>query len=100
MAKTYRVGIIGSTGKGDYGHDLDQAWNGIPNVEVVAIADDNKDALPKAAERAKTKQTFTDYREMLDKVKPDIACIATRWLDRHREMAVAAAERGIHVYME
>ena len=29
MAKTYRVAIIGRTGKGDYGHGLDVVWNGV-----------------------------------------------------------------------
>lgn len=100
MAKTYRVGVIGRTGHGDYGHELDTAWLSIPNVEVVAVADDNKDGLAKTASKLKVKQAFTDYREMLDKAKPDIAAVATRWVDQHRDMVLAAAERGVHVYME
>lgn len=100
MRKTFRIGVIGRTKRGDYGHEVDQAWLGLPNVEIVAVADDNKDGLAEAAKRLKVKQAFGDYREMLDKVKPDIAAIAPRWVDQHRDMAVAAAERGIHVYME
>ena len=37
---------------------------------------------------------------MLDRVRPDIAAVCPRWVDRHRDMAVAAAQRGVHVYME
>ena len=37
---------------------------------------------------------------MLDEVKPDIVAIAPRWVDQHRDMTVAAAERGIHIFME
>jgi predicted dehydrogenase len=37
---------------------------------------------------------------MLDKARPDVVVIGQRWLDQHRDMAIAATERGIHVYME
>jgi predicted dehydrogenase len=37
---------------------------------------------------------------MLDQVQPDIVSVAPRWLDQHRDMVVAAAERGIHIYLE
>jgi predicted dehydrogenase len=96
----YRVGIIGSTGRGDYGHEVDTAWLDFPNCEVVAVADDNSPGRAKTARRLNVQETFSDYREMLDKVKPDIASICPRWIDQHRDMAVAAAERGIHIYME
>ena len=33
MSKTYRVAVIGSTGKGDYGHGIDTVWKDIPDVE-------------------------------------------------------------------
>ncbi len=100
MPKKYRVGIIGSTGRGNYGHALDTAWLDLPHIAVVAVADQNKTGLAAAARRVKVSQTFTDYRKMLDVTKPDIAAVCPRWLDQHRDMAVAAAQRGIHVYME
>jgi predicted dehydrogenase len=37
---------------------------------------------------------------MLDRVQPDLVSIAPRWIDQHRDMAIAAAERGVHIYME
>lgn len=100
MPQTYRVGVIGSTGRGDYGHHLDRAWLHVPNTEIVAVADDNKGGRAAAARRLNVKRTFADYQKMLDEVQPDIAAICPRWIDRHRDMAVVAAERGIHVYME
>ena len=39
--KIYRVGIIGRTGKGGYGHALDTAWSAVPQTRVVAVSDDN-----------------------------------------------------------
>lgn len=100
MAKTYRVGVIGRTGHGDYGHALDQAWLEVPQTEIVAVADDDKVGLAAAAKRLKVDRAYPDYRTMLDEVKPDIVAICQRWIDRHCEMAVAAAERGIHIFME
>ncbi len=41
MPKSYRVGIIGRTGKGNYGHDVDGAFTQIPTVEIVAVADED-----------------------------------------------------------
>ena len=100
MARTYRVGIIGRTGKGNYGHGLDVVWKGVQQCRVVAVADDNKSALPGAMTRTGAKKAYVDYREMLEKEKPDIVSISQRWLDRHHEMVMAAVDLGCHVYME
>lgn len=99
-ARKYRVAVIGRTGRGNYGHEVDAAWRAIPNAEVVAVADADAKGLAAAAKRLKVTQAFADYREMLDKVRPDIVAIAPRWIDQHAEMAVAAAERGIHIFIE
>jgi predicted dehydrogenase len=37
---------------------------------------------------------------MLDEAKPQIVAICPRWVDQHRDMVVAAAQRGLHIYME
>ena len=100
MPDKWRIGVLGSTGRGNYGHGLDTAWSAIPNTEVVAVSDDNPDGLTRAAEKLKVKQTFTDYRELMDKVQPDIVAICPRWVDQHADMALHAARRGIHVYSE
>ena len=100
MAKTYRVGIIGRTGKGDYGHGVDVAIAKVPNVEIVALADENEAGRTAAAKRTNPKTTYASYREMLDKEKLDLVAICPRWVDQHHDMIVAAAEHGCHVYME
>lgn len=94
-----KVAVVGSTGRGDYGHDLDLAWKNIPETSLVAVADDNAMGL-EAAKKRLSVDGYLDYREMLDKTKPDILCIAPRWLDRHFEMCKEAIGRGIHVYVE
>ena len=96
----FKIGVIGHTGRGNYGHGLDVVWKSFPNCKIVAVADADPDGLQKAKERLNVKQGFADYRQMLDDARPDIVSICPRWLDQHRDMVVAAAERGIHIYME
>ncbi len=100
MAKTYRVGIIGRTGKGDYGHAVDVAFTKLPNVEIVALADEHEAGRMAAQKRTGAKKAYADYREMLQTERLDIAAICPRWIDQHRDMLMAAAEAGCHVYME
>ncbi len=100
MAEPYRVAVIGRTGRGDYGHALDMVWLSVPRAQVVAVSDPDKVGLAAAAKRLNVEQTFADYREMLDKVRPAVVSIAPRWLDCHQEMVLACAERGIHMYCE
>ncbi len=98
--KNYRAAVIGSTGHGNYGHGLDSVWKHLENVQLVGVADDNPAGLAAATKRLGTDQGFADYREMLDKLKPDVVSIAPRWVDRHRDMVLDAASRGIHIYLE
>ncbi|MCA9115068.1 MAG: Gfo/Idh/MocA family oxidoreductase [Planctomycetaceae bacterium] len=100
MAKTWRVAIIGRTGHGNYGHGLDTVWSHVPNVEVVAVADDNKSGLASALRRTGAKKSYLDYREMLKEERAEIVAVASRWIDRHHEMLLECAEHGCHVYME
>jgi len=98
--KRLRVAVIGRTGKGNYGHGLDTVWLGIPEAQVVAVADDDPAGLAQAVSRLKAEKGFADYLAMLDEAKPEVVSICPRWLDKHHEMAMACAERGIHMYME
>ena len=100
MLRKYRIGVIGHTGRGNYGHGIDTVWLDIPGCEIVGVADADERGRAAAVQRLKAPQGFADYRQLLDATKPDIAAIGPRWLDQHRDMAVAAAERGIHIYME
>ena len=100
MADRLRVGVIGRTGKGNYGHGIDTVWAEVPETEVVAVADENEAGRRDVQKRTKAANAYADYREMLDKERLQIVAIGPRWIDQHREMAIAAAEHGCHVYME
>src|SRR3954454_9821496 len=97
----YRVAIIGHTGRGNYGHGLDTVWSEFPDrCDVIAVADADEKGRADAAKRLKVAKAYVDYRQMLDEARPQIVAICPRHLDQHRDMAVAAAERGIHIYIE
>ena len=98
--RKFRVGIIGATGRGDYGHAVDIPFTKLPNVEVVAVSDGNPAGLKKAAERLKLRTAYADYREMLDKESLDLVAICPRWIDQHHAMLMAAANANCHVYIE
>ena len=53
MMAPRRVAAIGRTGRGDWGHAIDQMWGGVEGVEIVAVADESEEGLAKAIERNK-----------------------------------------------
>ena len=114
QADVMRVAVIGRTGRGDWGHAIDELWDrlffghsdaadGRLAAEVVAAADDDAAGLAAAAERHALDDAtaFHDWRKMLATVKPDIVAICPRYLDCHADMAIAAAEAGARgIFME
>ena len=74
-ARTYRVAVIGHTGRGDYGHGLDTMWGGLPETQVVAVADPNPRGRAAAAHRLGDVPAFDDYRAMLAQTQPDIVAV-------------------------
>jgi predicted dehydrogenase len=96
----YRVGIIGWTGRGNYGHGLDTVYRDVPNAEVVAVADPDEKGRAEAAKRTGAKRAYADFRQLLEKERPQIVSVAPRWLDAHRDMVVACAGYGCHVFLE
>jgi len=100
---TMRVAVIGRTGRGDWGHDIDGLWRDLPGATIVAVADETDEGLAKAAQRngVAADGAFRDWRAMLAAVKPDVVAICMRHIDCHAEMAIAAAEAGAKgIFME
>lgn len=100
MTAKYRVAVIGRTGRGNYGHGLDVVWRDIEGVHIVAVADEDASGRAEAARRLGATRAYSDYREMLERERPHIVSVAPRWIDCHRDMIVACAEFGCHVFLE
>ena len=89
MAEKYRVGIIGCGSIANY-HV--QGWNGVDQVEVVALTDPVAAAREEFGERHGIAQRYEDVRQMLDDEALDIVSICT-WHKLHAPMTIAACAR-------
>lgn len=99
--RRWRVAIIGHTGRGNYGHGLHTMWLELPETQIVGIADPDDAGRAAAQAAVGMPPAFADYREMLDKLQPEIVVVAPRHVDQHRDMAVAAARAGARgIYCE
>jgi predicted dehydrogenase len=96
----YRVGVIGRTGKGNYGHGIDTVWLNHPRAEIVAVADPDEKGRAEAVKRLGAKAGYADFREMLKNEKPRIVSVCDRHLDLHRDYVVACAEHGASMFLE
>ena len=52
-----RVAVIGRTGRGDWGHAIDELWRDIEAAELVAVADENEEGLGQAVSRLRLDAT-------------------------------------------
>lgn len=99
-AERFTAAVIGHTGAGDYGHGLDVIFAGRDDIEVVAVADPDEGGRAAAAGRAGAKRQYGDYRQMLEKERPQLVAVGPRWTDEHHAMAMAAVTAGAHVITE
>lgn len=90
-----RAAIIGL---GKMGMSHAAILGGLPNVELVAACD--MDSLLQSAFKKLTKiQMFTDYKKMIEEVKPDCVYVVTP-TKLHYDMVMFALEHGCHVFCE
>jgi predicted dehydrogenase len=113
--KVYRVACIGAARMGswfddiqreraqrDGGHSLEwvpgavaSVCQAIPRVELVAVCDLVPELVQRLRERWDIPAGYTDYREMIERERPDIVAIVTSWGSSHGEIAGAVAETGL-----
>ena len=90
------LGIAGACGRG---LNFRNACRSLPQVRVHAICDIDIKSLPKTAEILGASDIFVDYQEMLEKSDLD-AVILTTPMPLHASQAIAALNKGIHVFSE
>jgi predicted dehydrogenase len=99
--KKYRTALIGT---GWWGKNILSEAMASGRCQVVALCDVDDYFLEPAAQKVVSAngdqpKKYKDYRELLDKEKPDIAIVATpdHW---HPLITIAAVKAGAHVYVE
>ena len=60
MKPPYRVAVIGSTGRGGYGHGLDTAFLGVERAKMIAVADDNAEGLQATGKKLRVERLYSD----------------------------------------
>ncbi len=100
QASRLKAAVIGHTGRGDYGHGLESIFSNRPNIELVALADANAEGRAKTATKIGAARQYADYRELLEKERPQLVSIAMRQADQHHAIALAALRAGAHLYCE
>lgn len=92
-----RIAVIGTGWWATTAHLPALAAN--PDAELVAICDQRSDLLERVADRFHAPKSYTDYREMLQKERPDGVVISV-WAAAHFEVARECLKRGLHVLVE
>ena len=101
VAAKYRVGVIGHTGRGNYGHGLDRVWLTLDDCEIVGVADADEGGLKSAVARLKAPKGILRLPQIArrgeaPRSSPSVPAgpisIAT-WSSPPRS-------GGIHIYME
>ncbi|MHB9032809.1 MAG: Gfo/Idh/MocA family protein, partial [Anaerolineae bacterium] len=89
METRYRAAVI-ATGRMSRAHG--NAFKAIPNIDLVACADISADAVNGFGEQygIAPEHRYLDYREMMDKERPDLVAIVSLH-QMHAEMTIAAA---------
>lgn len=83
-------------GAGYFSHFQYEAWSRIPEVEFVAFSNRDPEKAKLVEEKFGPLKLYSDWREMLDREKPDFVDIITPPAS-HREMCAEAGRRGIHI---
>jgi len=75
-----------------------EAIRSVSDIELVALCDSNQESMEWTGQKYNVKAQFTDYKELIAQIKPDILAIATRTAGRCDiiEFAAENGVRGIH----
>ena len=90
-----KVAVIGV---GSMGKNHARVYSELPEADLAAVADTDQKLVSATAEKHGAR-AYTDYREMLEKEKPDAVSVVVPTA-MHEEVGMAALEAGAHVLME
>jgi UDP-N-acetylglucosamine 3-dehydrogenase len=93
MTRAQEVVHVGVIGLGGAGRGHLRGYKSLSNVEVVGIADVDQARLDSLAQEYEVENAYTDYHHL-----QAVTVCPPPFL--HKEVVVAAAERGVHVHCE
>lgn len=85
-----------AVGAGYFSYYQYDAWNRIPEVTITAMCNRDPERAKYVQDTYGVPNWYTDYREMLEKEKPDFVDIITP-PPTHLDMCKTAADMGIHI---
>jgi predicted dehydrogenase len=94
MTERYRVAILGLGGISRAHVRGYRAAENAERVEIVAGADISPEARDRFTQEVGVEKTYADYRELLERERPDAVSICT-WPPLHPEMVEAACAAGV-----
>ncbi len=97
MEQKIKLGVIGAGSFTSRRHI--HTIIGSPDAELVALCRRDEAMLRRMADHFGCRNTFTDYRQMLDEVEMDGVLVTTPHA-LHYEHTRAALEKGLHVMVE
>lgn len=83
-------------GAGYFSHFQYEAWQRIPEVEIVAFSNRDQTKAAEIIRKFGLQKCYSDYREMFDREKPDFVDVITP-PPSHQAICAEAAKRGIHI---
>ena len=100
MHAMLKVGIIYDRSRKSLGgHGTHLAFRGLP-VRTVALVDSRQEGLREAQAKVGAERVYGDWREMMDRERPDIVVLGSRDPVEHGPPLLEAVRRGIHVLVE
>ncbi len=96
-AQPYKIAVIGLVHSHVWGHLARMASN--QPAQLVGIAEPNPELVAEAKKLAPQAPIFSDYRDMLERARPDIVWAFVE-NNRHLEIVQACAPRKIHMMFE
>nr|WP_285841896.1 Gfo/Idh/MocA family oxidoreductase [Sutcliffiella horikoshii] len=92
-----KIGIVGASWFADLWYL--PVLNMHEDVRLVAICSQSGESAQRMAEKYEVENVYTDYQRMMEEEDLDGICIVTP-NDTHREIALAAISKGLHVMCE
>lgn len=97
--KKFKVGLIGHTGRGNYGHQLDLAFENNENTEIIALTDFDKKAVIELSKKLNI-NCYNSTAEMYESENLDVVVVAPRYTDVHYSLVKEALDQNCHVLCE